>query len=55
MKERQARDVEIVRTTIRVPRTLWDQCKHHAIEERLPVQDLVIKALQAYVKKGGQK
>lgn len=45
---------EIVRTTIRVPRKLWDAAKHCAIEERLPLQDLVIKALESYVKKGGR-
>ena len=54
MRDRQAKEAEIVRTTIRVPRKLWDAAKHRAIEERLPLQDLVIRALEGYVKKGGR-
>ena len=54
MKERRAEQEEIVRTTIRVPRKLWDAAKHRAIEERLPLQDVVIKALESYVRKGGR-
>jgi hypothetical protein len=55
MKQKQTQDAEIVRTTIRVPRSLWDAAKHRAIEERIPVQDLVIRALTSYViKKGGR-
>jgi predicted DNA binding CopG/RHH family protein len=54
MKKRRAEQADIVRTTIRVPRRLWEAAKHRAIEERLPLQDLVIKALQNYVKKGGR-
>ena len=54
MKQKQAKESEIVRTTIRVPRNLWDAAKHRAIEDHLPVQDLVIKALENYVKKGGR-
>lgn len=50
MKQRQSKDIEIVRTTIRVPRHLWDQTKHRAIEERLPLQDLIIRALGSYLK-----
>jgi len=45
------KEKEIVRTTIRVPRSLWDATKHRAIEERIPVQDLVIRALTSYVLK----
>lgn len=54
MKERQVSDDEIVRTTLRVPRKLWDAAKHRAIEERLPLQDLVVKAIETYIKKGGR-
>ena len=42
MNRRQTKGDEIVRTTIRVPRALWDAAKHRAIEERIAVQDLVI-------------
>lgn len=53
--KKQSKDDEIVRTTIRIPRTLWNTAKHRAIEERIPVQDLVIRALTSYVlRKGGR-
>lgn len=44
-------DNAIVRTTIRVPRSLWDAAKHRAIEERCDQQDLVIRALKQYLGK----
>jgi hypothetical protein len=40
---------QIIRTTIRVPQKLWDQARHRAIDEKLSLQDLVIKALVKYV------
>ena len=46
---------EIVRTTLRVPRPLWDSLKHRAIEERMSLQDLVNRALEEYVKRGGRR
>jgi hypothetical protein len=45
----------IIRTTIRVPQTLWDKARHTAIEEKKSLQDLVKDALVEYVKKGGKK
>jgi predicted HicB family RNase H-like nuclease len=45
---------EIVRTTLRVPRKLWDEVRHRAIKDHLSLQDLVIRALTEYVKKGGR-
>jgi hypothetical protein len=46
---------EIVRTTIRVPRSLWDAVRHRAIDENSDAQELVIRALQQYLKqKGGR-
>jgi hypothetical protein len=48
-------DEEIVRTTIRVPRSLWDAVRHRAIDDNSDAQELVIRALQQYLKqKGGR-
>ena len=48
-------DEEIVRTTIRVPRLLWDAVRHRAIDDKSDAQELVIRALQQYLKqKGGR-
>jgi predicted HicB family RNase H-like nuclease len=49
------KEEEIVRTTLRIPRKLWDQVRHRAIIDRLSLQELVIKALSEYVKKGGHQ
>jgi hypothetical protein len=40
---------QIIRTTIRVPEKLWDLAKHRAIDEKISLQDLVIRALGKYV------
>jgi hypothetical protein len=46
---------EIVRTTIRVPRSLWDAVRHRAIDDNSDAQELVVLALQQYLKqKGGR-
>jgi hypothetical protein len=51
----KATDEEIVRTTIRVPRSLWDAVRHRAIDDNSDAQELVIRALQRYLKqKGGR-
>jgi hypothetical protein len=48
-------DEEIVRTTVRVPRSLWDAVRHRAIDDNSDAQELVIRALQQYLKqKGGR-
>lgn len=43
---------EIVRTTIRVPVTLWDRVQHRAIDEKVSLQEIVERALEAYLKAG---
>ena len=56
MKQRiKATDEEVVRTTIRVPRSLWDAVKHRAIDESADAQELVIRALQQYLNKKGDR
>lgn len=47
-----AKEQEIVRTTIRVPRELWDKAKIRAVKERVSLQEMVIVALEAYLKGG---
>ncbi len=56
MKRRtKGSDEEIVRTTIRVPRSLWDAVRHRAIDDSSDAQELVIRSLQQYLKqKGGR-
>jgi hypothetical protein len=39
---------KIIRTTIRVPEGLWDEARHQAIDEKISLQDLVIRALVKY-------
>ena len=36
-----------MRTTIRVPRSLWDAVRHRAIDENSDAQELVIRALNS--------
>jgi hypothetical protein len=48
-----SKNEQIIRTTIRVPQWLWDKARHRAIDEKLSLQDLVIKALVKYV--GGKE
>jgi len=44
-----------VKTTIRVPSKVWDRAKIRAIQDHTSVQELVIAALQSYLRKeGGQ-
>lgn len=41
---------QIIRTTIRVPQWLWDKARHRAIDEGVSLQQLLIVALDAYLK-----
>ena len=49
-----AKNETIIRTTIRVPQSLWDAARHQAIDEKISLQDLVIRALVKYTKGGKQ-
>lgn len=54
-QEKQSAEVEVVKTTIRLPRELSDQLKHRAIDEGCTSQELVERALRNYLKqKGGR-
>lgn len=49
---------ETVKTTVVLPRALWEAARIHAIEERTDFRTVVIKALDAYLKaakRGGRK
>jgi hypothetical protein len=45
---------EIVKTTLRLPRALWDKVQHRAIDEKLSLQEIAERALEAYLKGGRQ-
>jgi hypothetical protein len=44
----------IARATMRLPQSLWDAVQHRAIDEHIPLSQLVAKALSEYLKKGGR-
>jgi hypothetical protein len=46
---------DIVKTTIRVRRELWNAVLHHSIDENLTLQEIVERSLESYLKKGGGK
>jgi hypothetical protein len=49
---------ETVKTTVVLPRALWEAARIHAIEERTDFRTVVIRALEAYLKasrRGGRK
>ena len=52
MQKPTENEERIVKTTLRVPQTLWTKARIRALEEGIPVQDLVAKAISEYVKKG---
>ena len=56
MKE-QAKNAEAtVRTTVRLPQTLWDAIRRRAIDEHCDAQDIVKRALRQFLgkQKGGR-
>ena len=42
-----------VKTSLRLPEKLWKRTKIRAIEMNLEAQELVARALEQYLKKGG--
>ena len=49
-KQAAAATEEIIKTTIRLPKSLSDKLKHAAIDENTTSQELVEKALRLYFK-----
>jgi hypothetical protein len=43
---------ETVKTTLRLPVELWDRIQHRAIDEKLSLQQIAERALEAYLKAG---
>jgi len=56
MAKRQADD-PVVRTTVRLPRSLLDAAKHRGIDDGQPLQEVIIHALEHYLgyAKGGRQ
>jgi hypothetical protein len=48
-------DDSIVKTTIRLPRTIWHAARVQALDDQIDFQDLVVSALKAYLKKPRRK
>jgi hypothetical protein len=46
---------DVVKTTIRIRRDLWNATLHRSIDENLSQQEIVERALEAYLKKGGRR
>lgn len=42
----------VARVTMRLPQSLWDAVQHRAIDEHIPLSELVEKALTEYLKGG---
>ena len=54
MKKKAEESSEMVKTSLRLPRALWRDARVRALDEHLEFQELVAKALEAYLKgKGG--
>jgi hypothetical protein len=46
---------ESLKTSLRLPKTLWDEARMQAIREGRNAQEIVADALRAYLKKGGAR
>lgn len=46
---------DIVKTSIRVRRDLWNAVQHHCIDENLSLQAILETALEQYLKREGRK
>ena len=53
-KEAEKAGEKIVKTTLRVPQSLWTRTRIRALQDGIAVQDLVIQAITEHVKKGGK-
>lgn len=51
-RETKEESADIVKTTIRVRRDLWDKVQHRAIDEKQSLQQIVERALEGYLKRG---
>jgi metal-responsive CopG/Arc/MetJ family transcriptional regulator len=46
-----------MKTSVEIPDDLWKAAKHFAIEQGIDLRDVIVKALEEYLKKakGGKK
>ena len=52
-KSEKTANPHIIKTTIRVPKQLWDQVRIRAIEQSTTAEAFVVKALGESLRKGG--
>ncbi len=45
----------LARASMRLPADLWKQAQHAAIDQGITIQELVSRALAAYLKKAGAR
>lgn len=50
-----SKDKRLVRTTVRLPQSLLSAAKHRAIDEGATLQDVITRALQRYLQRGGRR
>ena len=56
VKEKVTKEPEdLVKTTLRLPRKLWRDARVRALDEGTGFQELVTRALESYLKKGGAR
>jgi hypothetical protein len=47
------KEQEMIKTTIRVPKELWDKIRIRGIEQGISAGEIVVQSLGDYLKKGG--
>lgn len=50
---KKATKEEIIQSTLRIPRPLWEKINHIAIDKRLSMAQAVIQAITEYCKREG--
>jgi len=54
MKKSKPKQEEIIQSTLRIPRSLWTQINHIAVDKRLSMAQAVIQAIDEYCKREGK-
>jgi hypothetical protein len=54
-RESKEPSADIVKTTMRVRRELWNAVLHYSIDHNLSLQEIVERSLESYLKKGARK
>lgn len=53
-REAKEPSADIVKTTMRVRRELWNAVLHHSIDYNLSLQEIVERSLESYLKNGAR-